>query len=420
MPATEQGLQVTESLRLWNEAVALIPGGSQTNSKRPHHYALGHYPIYAARAHGSRIWDVDGNEYIDYVNGLGPITLGYSYQPVVDAVRAQLDRGVLSGLLWPQEVEAARELVRAIPCAEQVRFFKGGGEATAGAARIARGSTGRLKILNCGYRGWPDIWSAGRDGAVPAELEHYVLPFSFGDLDELERLLTAHRGEVAAVFLGVPYDEEASTSYLAAVRDLTHTHEALLIFDEIVTGFRLAVGGAHEYHGITPDLAVFAKGIANGMPLAAVVGRREVMEVTERLLISLTYGGEALSLAACVAVTQEYRRHNVVDYLWRIGRRLMDGLNAAAAEAGVPFRCTGYGPIAAMAFDLPHEQGDDAWFRFLAECSRRGVLFRRGGLNNVTFSHTDADIDQTIGVCRDAFVALLDAGLFPRGLLSPG
>ena len=162
--------------------------------------------------------------------------------------------------------------------------------------------------------------------------------------------------------------------------------------------------------GSFPDLAVFAKGMANGMPLAAVVGRREVMSAAERLLISLTFGGEALSLAACTAVVREFQERDVIGHLWRIGRQLMDGLNDAADEVGVPFRSSGYASLAAMRLDVPREGQDEAWFMLLAECARRGVLLRRGGLNNVTLAHTADDIAQTIAVCREAFMALRAAG----------
>ncbi|MBI3974001.1 MAG: aminotransferase class III-fold pyridoxal phosphate-dependent enzyme [Chloroflexi bacterium] len=406
---------VTESLRLWEEAQRLIPGGSQTNSKRPQNYALGKYPIYASHAEGCRIWDVDGNEYVDYVNGLGPISLGYRFPAVDDAIRAQLDRGIISGLLWPLEVEAARALVETIPCAEMVRFLKGGGEATAAAARIARAYTGRHLLLNAGYRGWPDTWSAGRDPAVPPDLAKYVVSFPSHDLDKLASLLDQHRGQVAAVCMDAPHSDVLPSGHLAAIRDLAHAHGALFMMDEIVNGFRLAPGGAHEHYGVLPDLACFAKGMANGMPLAAVVGRREVMQAAADALISVTYGGEALSLAACVATVRVYREQNVTAHLWAMGRRLMEGLDAAAREAGVPFRCAGQAPISAMRFDLPSEQVAPAWELWLAECAKRGVLIRRGGLNFVTYSHTSADIDQTIDACAQAFRVLRDAGYTAAG-----
>ena len=252
-PTTTAGtaaLDLRESLKLWEEAERVIPGGSQTNSKRPAAFAFGKYPIFAARAEGCGIWDVDGNAYVDFVNGLGPITLGYGYPAVDAAVRAQLEQGIVSGLLWPVEVAAARGLVEAIPCAESVRFFKGGGEATAAAARIARAATGRHVILNAGYRGWPDTWSAGRDAAVPPDIARYTLSFTAGDLIQLERLLEENRGQVAAVFTDVPYDASLDAAYLHCAKRLAHDHGALLCFDEIVNGFRLARGGMQEHFGV--------------------------------------------------------------------------------------------------------------------------------------------------------------------------
>ncbi|HET7771206.1 MAG TPA: aminotransferase class III-fold pyridoxal phosphate-dependent enzyme, partial [Chloroflexota bacterium] len=230
--AAPPALKLDRSMALWGEAEQLIPGGSQTNSKRPTAYAFGQYPVFAARADGCRIWDVDGNEYVDYVNGLGPITLGYRYPAVDDAVRAQLEQGFISGLLWPQEVEAARGLSEAIPCAEMVRFFKGGGEATAAAARIARAFTGRHVILNAGYRGWPDTWSAGRDAAVPPEIAQYVVSFPQGDLNKLAELLDERKGQVAAIFTDLPYDASLGHEYLQGVQDLARAHGALLVYDE--------------------------------------------------------------------------------------------------------------------------------------------------------------------------------------------
>jgi glutamate-1-semialdehyde aminotransferase len=357
---------------------------------------------------------VDGNEYIDFVCGLGPISLGYRYPAVDEAVRTQLEKGIIAGLLWPLEVEVARGLVEAIPCAEMVRYLKGGGEATAAAARIARGFTGRHVILNAGYRGWPDTWSAGRDTAVPPEIGKYVLSFGYGDVARLERLLEEHKGQVAAVFTGLPYDGSAGAEYLAAARDLAHAHGALLVFDEIVHGFRIARGGMQEHFGVVPDMAAFAKGMANGLPLAAVVGRKDVMEVAAHAQISITYGGEALSLAACAAVLKEYREKDVMGHLWRVGQQLKDGLNAAAEAAGVPFACVGDAPLSAIEFALPREQVGPAWELFLAECARRGVLFRRGGLNMMNFSHTSEDVSRAASVAAEALDGIRAAGYTAR------
>jgi glutamate-1-semialdehyde aminotransferase len=402
------------SLEAYRRALELIPDGSQTMSKRPTQFAPGQYPIYASHGRGGRVWDVDGNEYVDLVMALGPITLGYCYPAVDDAVRAQLERGIVYGLLAEVELAAAEAVVSAVPCAEMVRFFKGGADATSAAVRIARAFTGREKVATCGYRGWHDQWNTHRnDGGIPAALAAYTLPFTYDDLGSLERVLAANRGEVAAVFLDPVASVAPSAGFLAGVKELARAHGALLIFDEIVTGFRLALGGAQEHFGVTPDLACFAKGIANGMPLAAVCGRRDVMRTIERLIVSVTYGGEALSLAAAVAAIREYRERRVFDHIWRIGRRLSDALNAAADEVGVPFRCGGLAPMGAMEFQLPAELASAAWTFFLQESARRGVLFRRGGLNFVTFSHTEADVDAAAAAAREALAALrehLDRG----------
>ena len=401
-------MDLTRSLDLWDQGQRLIPGGSQTNSKRPANFAFGAYPIYAARAQGCHIWDVDGNEYIDYVLGLGPISLGYAYPAVDAAIREQLERGIVYGLLSPLEVEVAQALTEVIPCAEMVRFLKSGTDVTCAAVRIALAVTGREVLVSQGYHGWHDTWTAGHnDGGVPHALEALVVPFRYNDLPSLESALHAHRDQVAAVILCPTQETAPAPGFLAGVIELAHQHGALVIFDEIVSGFRLALGGAQERYGVVPDLACFAKAIANGMPLAAVCGRREVMQAAERLTISVTYGGEALSLAAARATLQEYRSRDVIGHLWRIGQALMDGMNAAARDTGVPFRVEGHPPMATMAFrGLGAEQAADVWQRFLAEMAGRGILLRRGGLNFITFSHTQADIDRTVSACRESLLAL--------------
>src|SRR5262245_16768517 len=231
---------VARSLEMFRRLEALVPGGSQTSSKRPTQFAFGQYPIFASRARGGRIWDVDGNEYVDFVMALGAITLGYCYPAVDEAVRAQLQRGIVYGLLAEVELAAAEAVVAAVPCAEQVRFLKGGAEVTSAAARIARAYTGRQKVVNCGYRGWHDQWNAHRnDGGIPAAIAPYTLTFPYDDLPALERVLDQNRGEVAAVFLDPFTSQIPAPDYLARVKELAHAHGALLIFDEIVTGFRL-------------------------------------------------------------------------------------------------------------------------------------------------------------------------------------
>jgi len=408
-------MRYERSLELFERGRRLIPGGSQTISKRPGAFAYGAYPIYVRRASGCRVEDIDGNEYIDLVNALGPIILGYRYPAITQAIISQLERGIISGLLFPVEVEAASLLTELVPCAEMVRFFKGGGEATSAAARIVRAYTGRELILNCGYRGWPDVWTAAQnDGGIPKALESSIVTFPFNDLPALERLLAQHSGQVAAVFLDVLH-QAPEEGYLQKVADLAHRHGALFVMDEVVTGFRLAPGGAQEYFRITPDLACFAKAMANGMPISAVAGRAEVMQIAERLRISITYGGEALSLAAAVASMREIRARQVPEHLWRIGGELMAGLDRAASRQGIPFHCTGYAPASLMRFDgLDAAETQDVWSYFLQEMAARGVLMRRGGANFVTFSHTEEDIAEVVSAADQVFANLADLWKSPQ------
>jgi glutamate-1-semialdehyde aminotransferase len=395
------------SLELFDEARQRMPGGAQTSSKRPTAFAYGAYPIYFESARGCRITDIDGNEYIDLVGGLGPVSLGYTYPAVDEAIRDQLSRGIIAGLLSPLEVEVARLIAELVPCAEQVRYFKGGGEATAAAARVARRHTGREVILNCGYRGWPDTWTiASNDGGVPKRLEGAVQTFAFNDREGLERLIHGQSSEIAAIAVDVQVTPP-EPGYLAWLRDLAHEIGALLIFDEIVTGFRMANGGMQAYFGVTPDLAVFAKGIANGMPLAVVAGRAEVMASMTDALISITYGGEALSLAAAKATLEVYRDEPVIETIWARGRQLRDGLTAAAAASQVPFVVDGFDPMTAMRFEgLDAETGADAWGYLLQEMAARGVLLRRGGLNFISYSHSEADIGTVVDTAGEVFANL--------------
>lgn len=400
-------LPLARSLDLFARAQQRIPGGSQTNSKRPTQFAFGGYPIYADRAEGGCIIDIDGNEYIDLVQALGPVLLGYRYPTVDAAIAAQLERGILYGLMSPLEVECAELICEVVPCAEMVRFFKGGGEATAAAARVVRGYTKRQVILNCGYRGWPDVWSvANGDPGVPTHLQGSLDAFAEFDLDDLRRKFQAHNGQVAAVFLDIQRAEPPA-GYLAAVKELCHAHGALLVYDEIVTGFRLALGGMQEYCGVTPDLACFAKALANGMPLACVAGRADVMASMAERSISITYGGEALSLAAAIASIHELRDKGVHAYLWELGASLQRGLNGAAQATGIPFHCGGLAPMTTMDFTERGEQPEALlWEYLLQEMAVRGVLLRRGGLNFLTFSHTQSDLEQVIDAATEVFTNL--------------
>jgi glutamate-1-semialdehyde aminotransferase len=320
--------------------------------------------------------------------------------------------------MHPLEIEAARALTECVPCAEMVRFFKTGAEATSAAARLARAYTGRELVLSSGYHGWLDTWTAERDApsarGVPQALKSSIRGFAFGDFDSeqsLEALLKRHPGQVAAVVMEpVSYATTDSAEYLGWARRLAERHGALLVFDEIVSGFRVALGGAQQHYGVTPDLACFAKGISNGLPLAALTGRRKVMQLAAELLISSTYGGEALSLAALVACLKEYRERDVIAHLWKTGQGLVDGLNALASQSGLKLAFRGFPMMASFGFGYNSaELNADLMTLLLQEMARRKVLWRRGGLLFVNYSHKQAEVEQTLRVCGEVFRLLGEA-----------
>jgi glutamate-1-semialdehyde 2,1-aminomutase len=337
---------VARSWRQYREACLALPWGTGTGSKRPASELVDDQPAQIERARGSRVWDVDGNEYIDLRLGCGPITLGYGHPQVDGAAREQIGRVVLTSLPLDLERRVAELLIELVPCAEMVRFFKGGGEAMYAATRLARRHMGRDRVVTCGYHGW----HLTMDETQPAVLRALFTHLRYGDTQAFADYLEAHGRETACVCISADYGAlRPRDPFLADVRELTAKHEVLLIVDEIVTGFRVRLGGIHEYFGVSPDLAAFAKGIANGYPLSALVGRRELMERWPA--ISITYGGEAMSLAASEAALKIHRDEDVIGRLWSLGERLQSGINEAAARQGIPFRLQGLPVCPLMEFD---------------------------------------------------------------------
>jgi len=351
------GCRVPKSMALYRRAERLIPGATQLISRRPTRTAFGVSPIYAARAAGARFTDVDGFEYIDWISGIGAILLGYADPVVDDAVCRQLSLGTMYSVNHELEVELAERLCELIPCAEMVRYAKSGGEACAIAVRIARGATGRDRVLFCGYHGWHDWYLAANlaDDAVlnahlfpgieptgvPRSLAETVHPFPWGDLQGLSELLERGPGPVAAVIMEPLRSDLPPAGYLEGVKQLAHSHGAVLIFDEVSAGLRYGLGGAQGYLGVTPDMAVFAKSISNGYPMAVVAGNRAVMEPAARMFISSTYWSDVIGLRAALTTLDEVERRGVPEQLWRFGAELKRQLNAAAAETAAPVSCGG-------------------------------------------------------------------------------
>lgn len=410
IPPRHRSLQRSQALKA--KAERLIPSCTQTFSKGPTQFVQGVAPLFLAHGQGSRVWDVDGNEYIDYPMALGPVILGHNYPAVTQAVQQQLHQGTTFSLPHPLEVDVAELLVATIPCAEMVRFGKNGSDATSGAVRVARAYTGRDLIACCGYHGWADwyIGTTTRNKGVPQAVRALTLSFAYNNIDSLRAIFAQHPGRVAAVIMEPVGVEEPANGFLQQVRELTEREGALLIFDEVVTGFRLALGGAQELFRVLPDLACFGKALANGYPLAAIVGRREIMQLFDEVFFSFTFGGEALSLAAAKATLTEMRQQNVVAHLWEQGQRLKDGYNLLAEEYGLSqwTSCRGLPPRTVVEFrDANGLDSTVLKSLFQQECLKRGVLF--SAAHNLCFSHTPADIDYTLRVYRTALELLAEA-----------
>jgi glutamate-1-semialdehyde 2,1-aminomutase len=420
---------VSRSLEIYERAKVLIPGITQLISRRPTRAALGVSPIYAERAKGCRIWDVDGNEYVDWTSAVGPVILGYADEVVDAAVRAQIERGSIYSIVQESAVELAEELVRIVPSAEMVRYCKGGGEACTIAVRIARGVTGRDKVLFCGYHGWHDWYQAANIGAerlaehlfngiepigVPRCLEGTAVPFTYGDLEELEALLKSHAGELACIIMEPMRSGEPPAGYLDGVRAFASRYEVILIFDEVSSGFRIARGSAQEYAGVTPDISVFAKAISNGYPMGAVVGKREFMEPAAQMFISSAYWDDNIGIAASLATLRELERRDAVAHFNRIGALFKEQINAAAVAVGLDAACEGVAAHPHIRFGV-----DDAEVAakvnalFIQENARRGVILAAGFMFNC--AHGEEEVEQTAAVVEESF-AMIAEGL-DRGTL---
>ena len=409
--------RVKRSLDLYAKAGRLIPGRTQLISRRASGFAHPISPIYAAHAKGSRFTDVDGNEYIDWTNAVTAIILGHADHVVDAAVKAQIDRGSLYSLNSPLEIELAEILVNTIPSAEMVRYTKGGGEACAVAVRIARGTTGRDTILFSGYHGWHDWYQSANYLAdpetdefpfvgiepigVPRALAGTAVPFTYGDLDSLERAFAEHTGEVAAVMMEAMRSEPPAPGYLEAVKAMCHANDALFILDEVSSGWRLSLGGAQEWLGITPDMSTFAKSMSNGYAMGCVVGSREAMEPAGRMFVSSSYWSETVGLAASIATIGELKRRNGPARFKEIGEKVRQALEAAIASVGLAAAVTGVHTLPTLVFDLP-DPGLKKPIEtlFIQEMVKRGVFCHMAF--TATLAHTDEDIARTAAAAAES------------------
>lgn len=391
-----------ERSRAWLErAEKAIPGCAQTFSKGPDQHVRGVAPAFLQRGQGCRVWDVDGNEYIDYVQGLLPNILGYAHPEVNRAVMAQIEQGTSFSLPHPLEVELAERLIELIPCAERVRFAKNGSDVTSAAVRLARAATGRERVACCGYHGWHDwyIGSTTRHLGVPEGVRALTTSFPYNQPGELEQLLSTR--EFAAVLMEPVNFTEPAPGYLEAVRGLCDRYGTVLVFDEVCSGFHFGLGGAQQLFGVTPDLACFGKAMGNGFPIACLVGRAELMDLNREIFFSGTFGGEAASLAAALKVLELLESTDALARMQSVGRRLQEGFNGLAAEAGLHerFQCLGRPTWALLKCAGFLERS-----LFQQETVKRGLLILVS--HNLSAAHDKVALERTLEVYAGVFKTL--------------
>jgi glutamate-1-semialdehyde 2,1-aminomutase len=400
-----------KSWEKYKRSLNYLAGGSSTNSKKP--VFEGYEPALIVKGDGCRIWDLDGNEYIDFRCGLGPVTLGYNIPEINKEIISQLKNGISFSYPHPLEGEVAEKLTEIIPCAEKVRFLKTGGEAIAACIKIARAFTGRNKIIQCGYNGWLNTLSTGEylpSGiarsqplrGVPFQISSLHFSFPWADIDKWKEFFAKEGSDIAAVVIASNYEKiEKGKEFLPQIRELTERYGSLMIMDEIVTGFRLAKGGAHEYFNFLPDMAVFSKGIANGMPLSAYLGKAELIELSFEIGISSTFGGETLSLASAKATIKFYKERDVISHLWEVGNMFKEGVNNLFKKYEFPAELKGFGVCPIFIFK------DNALKeKFFTHCNRNGVALYN--VSYVNYSHKRGDIEEALNRIEKAIKMVKD------------
>ena len=399
---------IDKSDELYKIALDLIPATTQTLAKGPQQNVKGIAPKYLEKGKGSHVWDVDGNEYIDFNMGIGPLSLGYAYPKVDNAIKKQLEDGITFSLMHPLEVEVAKLIHEVIPNAESIRYSKTGADVTTAAIRVARAYTGREKVLCCGYHGWHDwyISVTDKNSGIPKAIDDLTFTINYNDIQSVKDSIDS---DIAAIILEPFVFEPPKDNFLHELRKLCDDNGILLIFDEMWSGFRIALGGAQEYFGVKADMATFSKAVANGMPLSILTGRKEVMKVLdEDVFFYTTFGGEALSLAAAKATIEELRDKNVPAYLAAQGKKLKDGYNKIVNDLGMDFtKCIGYECRSLITFDAKAGNPLEIKALMQQEMIKRGILW--GGFHNMSFSHTDADVEYLLKVYREVLPILKKA-----------
>jgi glutamate-1-semialdehyde aminotransferase len=394
-----------KSRELYERAIEVIPGGVP-GIRAPENFVEGSYPIFLAGGDGAWITDPDGNRYLDMLLGYGPVILGHACERVDRAATEKAAAGFCLNLPQQVLVELAERLVDLVPSAQQALFFKTGSDATSAAIRLARTHTGRSKVLRCGYHGWQD-WCLPGDPGVPPGVTDTIFEFSYNNPDQLSDLLREHAGDVAAIILtpvGHGFDaqiEPPVPGFLESVRALADEYGAVLVFDEVRTGFRLALGGAQEIYGVTPDLTALGKAMSNGYPVSALVGCRPVMDAARSTFISSTYFPNGLSMAAALATLETLVSERVLDHVDNIGTQLAAELATIVAETGLPVTQSPYPQMPFLYFDRTLDSGQDARRdRFYGDLAGRGVFAHPRHHGFLSWRHGAGEISHLLDAVR--------------------
>lgn len=421
-------MDIFKSLSMQDKAKKYIPGITQLLSKRPDQFSEGVWPTYFSAAKGVDVWDLDGNCYIDMsIGGIGATVLGYADEDVNARVHEAVDKGTSSSLNCPEEVELAELFCEIHPWAEKVRYARTGGEAMAMAVRIARCYTGRDKVAFCGYHGWHDWYlsaNLNQDDAlggyllpgleangVPKALRGTAFPFHYNRIDELRVIVENHKDELAAIIIEPLRNEYPQDGFLGEVQSLAKNSNAIFIVDEISAGFRLNSGGAHLMFGLTPDIAVFAKAIGNGYPIASVIGKAQVMEAVEKTFMSSTNWTERVGPTAALATIRKHQQLNVAEHLNEIGKMIQEGWSRAAKQCGLKIRVSGIYPLSHFTFEYENAPVMKAYF--VQEMLNRGFL--SSNIFYAMYAHQHDHVKQYLHAVEKIFGEIFD--LHQRGEL---
>ncbi|HBS47697.1 TPA: aspartate aminotransferase family protein [Candidatus Dependentiae bacterium] len=386
----------SNSEKMLERALKTVPLGSQTYSKSKVHFPYGVSPFFIDRGEGCYVWDVDGNKYIDFGASLGAIVLGYGDEDLSKAVRKQLEKGTIFPLANEIEFKVAEKIVELVPCAEKVRFGKNGSDVTTAAIRLARAYTKKDHIVMCGYHGWHD-WSIGttsRNLGVPEVVKELTHTFKYNDINSLKTVFQQYPNQIAAVILEPMSIEYPKDDFLQKVKEVAHENGAILIFDEMITGFRYSLGGAQKLFGVVPDLATFGKALANGFPVSAIAGKSEIMNLMEEIFFSFTFGGETLSLAAALATMTKLQSLSILEDIKEKGQTFLIKLNELFLrhELSEVFSVSGHPSWSILQIkDFKGYSSFQIRTLFLQEMFKRNILFI--GAHFFTHSHSESDIN---------------------------